>query len=250
MYQKERIQLIYDTLKKKKFLSSKDIMSLCHSSRDTTRRDMILMEQEGYGLRSRGGISLNQEERRILAYKQRQNEHIEIKKKLAKHALNYITLQKVIFFDVSTTIYELCQLVPNHLEAYTNAIRNIDPLASRCHAHMIGGIYHPRNAYMYGSSTLHEIEQIAFDLAFLGAASVKDDGIYFSEQEDALVKKKVAQRSECVCVLFDDSKYQKAGSFKALDFSDIHFLITNKKPPEHLANKIREAGCVVDIIGE
>ena len=36
---------------------------------------------------------------------------ISIKKKLAKHALSYINLQKVIFFDVSTTIYELCNIV-------------------------------------------------------------------------------------------------------------------------------------------
>ncbi|KRN49679.1 hypothetical protein IV49_GL000921 [Kandleria vitulina DSM 20405] len=250
MYQKERIHLIYSTLKMKQFLSSQEIMSLCNTSRDTARRDMILMEEEGYASRDRGGITLNQKDKMILDYKERQNENISIKKKLAKHALSYINLQKVIFFDVSTTIYELCNIVPSHIEAYTNAIRNIEALGQRCHAHMIGGTFHPKNAYMYGSETIHEIEQISFDIAFLGAASVKDDGIYFSEQEDALVKKKVAKRSNSVCVIFDDSKYQKKGAFKALDFSEIHFLITNKKPPKHLVNQIREAGCIVDIIGE
>ena len=43
MYQKERIHLIYSTLKMKQFLSSQEIMSLCNTSRDTARRDMILM---------------------------------------------------------------------------------------------------------------------------------------------------------------------------------------------------------------
>ena len=37
MYQKERIHLIYSTLKMKQFLSSQEIMSLCNTSRDTAR---------------------------------------------------------------------------------------------------------------------------------------------------------------------------------------------------------------------
>ena len=69
MYQKERIHLIYSTLKMKQFLRSQEIMSLCNTSRDTARRDMILMEEEGYASRNRGGIALNQKDKMILDYK-------------------------------------------------------------------------------------------------------------------------------------------------------------------------------------
>ena len=55
---------------------------------------------------------------------------------------------------------------------------------------MIGGTYFKKNRYMYGSQTLNMIDQIYFDLAYVAAAAVMEDGIYVEEFEDAMVKKK------------------------------------------------------------
>ena len=55
---------------------------------------------------------------------------------------------------------------------------------------MIGGTYFKKNRYMYGSQTLNMIDQIYFDLAYVAAAAVMEDGIYVEEFEDAMIKKK------------------------------------------------------------
>lgn len=45
---------------------------------------------------------------------------------------------------------------------------------------------------MYGSQTLNTLDQIYFDLCFVGVAAIMEDGIYVEEFEDAAIKRKLA----------------------------------------------------------
>ena len=184
-------------------------MKIFGISRDTARRDIVKMVDLGLGLRTHGGIMIKSQERMILDYKERQKEHISLKKEIARKALSYISVHKVIYFDVSTTINALCDLVPSHIIGYTNSLANVESLSAHCETHMIGGKYNPRGRFMFGPDAYKAIEGITFDLCFLGAACVKEDGIYFQDEDDAYMKHLVASRSHFVCVLYDDSKYLK-----------------------------------------
>lgn len=250
MDQNQRIMKIKDLLEQNKVLSYKEIMHYFQISRDTARRDIVKMVDLGLGIRTHGGIMINNMDRMILDYKDRQKEHIEIKKALAKKALSYISVHKVIYFDVSTTINILCTLVPSQIIGYSNSIANVEALSERCLAHMIGGIYHPQGRFMYGPDACRTIESINFDMAFIGAASVKEDGIYFQNENDAYLKHLVASRSNYVCVMFDDSKYVKDGAIKALNFDDIQIITTNKQPPESILKSMSDAGCLLDLTEE
>lgn len=61
---------------------------------------------------------------------------------------------------------------------------------------------------MYGSQTLNMIDQIYFDLAYVAAAAVMEDGIYVEEFEDAMIKKGSKSKSK-VCLVVDHSKFNK-----------------------------------------
>ena len=52
-----------------------------------------------------------------------------------------------------------------------------------------------------------------------------EDGIYVEEFEDAMIKKKVASRSQKVCLVVDHSKFNKKSSYKALAFKILMFLL-------------------------
>ena len=100
---------------------------------------------------------------------------------------------------------------------------------------------------MYGSQALEMLDNIYFDIAFIGAAAIKEDGIYVEEYGDAAIKKKVASRSASVCLVVDDSKFLKTSSYRALNWNAINFIITNTLLPESLMKEITEAGCILDI---
>ncbi len=247
MYQEERIYQILELLKNRKTLTNQDIMTEFHVSRDTARRDIIKLVEEGKAQRTHGGITLLSIHE-VGEYHVRQKQNVLVKKQLAKQAIRYLTVHKVCFFDVSTTIYEICHLVNENIEAYSHSIANIEALSQHCPAYMVGGRYHTSNRFMYGSQTIDTLDSIFFDFAYIGAAAIKEDGIYVEDLEDAAIKKKVAQRSACVCLVIDDSKFTKNSTYRALQWKDIHIITTNCKPPEHILEKIKNAGCSLDII--
>ena len=81
-------------------------------------------------------------------------------------------------------------------------------------------------------------------LAYVAAAAVMEDGIYVEEFEDAMVKKKVASRSQKVCLVVDHSKFNKKSSYKALAFQDIDVLVVDWLPDTY-REKIEKAGCQI-----
>ena len=81
-------------------------------------------------------------------------------------------------------------------------------------------------------------------LAYVAAAAVMEDGIYVEEFEDAMIKKKVASRSQKVCLVVDHSKFNKKSSYKALAFQDIDVLVVDWLPDTY-REKIEKAECQI-----
>lgn len=127
----------------------------------------------------------------------------------------------------------MCQYVSQDIEAYSHSLDNIEILSNHCSCHMIGGKYFKKNRYMYGSQTLNTLDQIYFDLCFVGVAAIMEDGIYVEEFEDAAIKRKLARRSQKVCLVADHSKFNKKSTYKALDFQDIDVFITDFLPKKY-----------------
>ena len=230
-----------------KIYKSKDtyleIMDQFHISRDTARRDIVRLVHENLAVRTHGGITLN-DVHQIGNYQTRKQKNEEIKNEIGKTAVSLIENNKVIFFDTSTTVAALCQYVESDIEAYSHSLDNIEILSNHCLCQMIGGTYFKKNRYMYGSQTLNMIDQIYFDLAYVAAAAVMEDGIYVEEFEDAMIKKKVASRSQKVCLVVDHSKFNKKSSYKALAFQDIDVLVVDWLPDTY-REKIEKAGCQI-----
>ena len=216
MYQEERIYKILEILKAKKTMTNQEIMDQFHISRDTARRDIVRLVNENLAVRTHGGITLN-DVHQIGSYQTRKQENEEI-------------LEKV--------------LIKANVEAYTHSLDNIEILSNHCLCQMIGGTYFKKNRYMYGSQTLNMIDQIYFDLAYVAAAAVMEDGIYVEEFEDAMIKKKVASRSQKVCLVVDHSKFNKKSSYKALAFQDIDVLVVDWLPDTY-REKIEKAECQI-----
>lgn len=249
MYQEERICQILEVLKERKTLSNQEITELFHISRDTARRDIVRLVEQGAVVRTHGGIMVPPMYAEAMPYKERSGVNREEKKLLAQKAVTYLTPGSVCFFDIATTVEEICRHVPDTIEAYTNSLDNMEYLAERgCGLHMLGGRMNRRNRYFYGGETLFHMENIHFDIAFIGAASICCDGIYVEEEEDAWVKRKAAERSAFVCVVSDSSKFLKKSHFKAVSFESIHLLLTDSQPPAEIMKSLKETGTILDLV--
>lgn len=71
MYQEERLYEILNILREKTVLSNKEIMETFNISRDTARRDIVRLVDEGVAIRTHGGIAVPSIRTEIKDYKSR-----------------------------------------------------------------------------------------------------------------------------------------------------------------------------------
>lgn len=251
IYQEERLLKILDHLKTHNQLSNTDICDLLDISRDTARRDIIKLVEEGAAIRTHGGIALPFYKEEIKAYKERAATASAEKLQIAQAASAYIADGDVCFIDASTTVQQLCGQIREPLTVYTHSLDNVEVLSGKrgIDIHLLGGEFNHDNRFFYDQSQVMQLNEVYFDKAFLGAAAIMNDGVYFVNREDALVKKQVSKRAGKVLVLADAKKFSLTASFKGIDFSDIDILITVEEPPEPLLSVLRENGIEIQTTG-
>ncbi|TKH36348.1 DeoR/GlpR transcriptional regulator [Paenibacillus polymyxa] len=247
MHQEERLLKILEYLQSRNQLSNSEICDLLNISRDTARRDIIKLVHEGGVIRTHGGIALPLLKEEIRAYKERVTSATKQKMLIAKAASEYIADGDVCFMDVSTTIQLLCGQLDKNLTVYTHSLDNAEALSakSEININLIGGKFNHENRFFYDYDTAMQLNDVFFDKAFLGAAAIMEDGVYFANRDDALVKKLVSRRAREVFLLADFKKFNLTSPFKGLNFSEIDILITNQDAPKHSLLMLQDSGVEV-----
>lgn len=232
MYQQERLSKIMKLLKEKEVLSSQELMKVFEISRDTARRDIVKLSEQGAVIRTHGGIALPEINSIIEKYKGRQQLNASAKRKIGRKAAELIKEDQIYFLDVSTTVLFLCENIKVPSVVYTNSMDNLNLLVDKENIEVcaVGGNTNCRNRFFYGSEAREQLLKIHFDTAFLGAASISEDGVYYEEKEDADVKRIAAARAGRVVVLADSTKFQKKSRYQALPLEMIDILITDREP--------------------
>lgn len=242
MYQEERLLKILHALKEKEKLSNEEVCQMLGISRDTARRDIVKLTEQGAAIRTHGGIALPLIKEEIGAYKKRLTAYSQEKHLIGKYSANLIEKNDLCFFDVSTTIKFLC----DHLEApaaiYTHSLDNIESLSDNENAdvHLLGGRLDRKHRFFYDHDLQTILESISFDKTFIGACAISEDGIYFETKEDRCIKKTAAERSKQVYLLADFSKFNQKSKFRAFDFSMIDVFVTDRKPPARFQEILKE----------
>lgn len=236
MYQEERLLKILEYLKQHQSMSVTDICTEFEISKDTARRDIVRLVQEGVVIRTHGGVSLPQLKKEILSYQDRLINEAEPKRTIGMLGAQLIQDHETVILDVSTTVQFVAeQIKAQHLTVITHSIDNVGILSDRedMQIYLLGGYLNVKNRSLFGPSILDKLSQIRADKAFIGAVAIGSDGIYYSYEEDARVKQEMARRSDQVIVVADHTKFTSK-SFYRLDFDYIDILITNQPVPNPL----------------
>lgn len=233
MHQEERILKVLAYLNEHNHMSIHDICEMFNVSRDTARRDIVRLINEGTAIRTHGGISLPTLKNTIKEYRERIEAYSEEKKIIAKRAMEYIEEGKHYFFDVSTIISLLAQEINKPIWVLTHSLDNIEILSEKkdIEVHSIGGCLNKRNRFFYKANYINYLEDIRFDISILGAAAITEDGIYYADEEDALVKQAAVRKSNFVVVLTEYEKFKLFSYYKGVNWEQIDVIITDKFPP-------------------
>ncbi|KRE49815.1 DeoR/GlpR family DNA-binding transcription regulator [Paenibacillus sp. Soil724D2] len=238
MYQEERLLKILDYINEHHAMSVMDICSLLDVSRDTARRDIVKLVQEGVVIRTHGGVALPQLKKEIATYQERLIDETDSKRKIGKIAAKLIQDRETVILDVSTTVQSVAeQISANNITAITHSIDIVGILSGRedLQVYVLGGYLHTKNRLLYGPSVIDKLRELRADKAFIGATAIQTDGLYFPYEDDVSVKKEMARRSDQVIVVADFTKFTSKSVYR-LDFDFVDILVTDQEVP----NEIRE----------
>ncbi len=149
MYQEERLKKILEYLDCSNNLSVHEICKMFDISRDTARRDIVKLVEEGTVMRTHGGITLPGLINTIRDYRQRLEAHSEEKRKISEKALMSIKDNEHYFFDVSTTVSYLAKELNKNVTVFTHSLDNIEILSENkdVTVHCIGGCLNKENRF-------------------------------------------------------------------------------------------------------
>ncbi|WP_342742026.1 DeoR/GlpR family DNA-binding transcription regulator [Sporolactobacillus nakayamae] len=234
IYQEERLVAILDYLQKARTMSVADICQRYTISRDTARRDIVKLVNQGAATRTHGGIALPDLGNKILAYRDRLQTYSEEKMRIGKKAVSYLNTDGCYFLNASTTISCMARQIDAQVSVFTQSLDVAELLSQQQNAtvHLLGGKLNHENRFFFSMESARQIEQIQFDGVFLGTAAIAEDGIYYEDEEDAWISRLAAERSECTIILADHKKFDNRSRFKAFDWDTVDVLITDRTLPQ------------------
>ncbi|MCF6137364.1 DeoR/GlpR family DNA-binding transcription regulator [Pseudalkalibacillus berkeleyi] len=234
MFQDERLLQVKEYLHKHKRISVTQLMALYEVSRDTARRDLVKLEEQGDVLRTRGGAKLL-ESSPVTSSKREQEHELPSRsmRAIANSAQTLIRDNDYILLDESITVRYLCEVISSlQLKAITNSLTHASILSKHegIQISVLGGILDKSNHCLIGSAIHEHLRQYFVDKVFIGAEGITNEGISYSNEESAMVHKTMSQRGAQVIVLADDEAFGKKSLVKSLNLPEVDTVITNKNP--------------------
>ncbi|MFD0961038.1 DeoR/GlpR family DNA-binding transcription regulator [Paenibacillus chungangensis] len=237
MFQEERLTLILQYLQEKQRIEVDEICGLLGISRDTARRDIIKLEQQGVIVRTRGGAILPPVSKVIPGYEQRMELDAPLKDSIGQLAATLIHDSDYLYVDASTTVrHTIKHMTSKNNCVVTNSLHTAEALTRKddVHIHMLGGIMSNEHRFVYGPRAIQMLDDYRIEKAFLGACGIASDGLSTSFEDECYLIRHVIHMAEQVILVTDHSKFGKKLFHKVADLSDIDIIVTNQEPDKQL----------------
>lgn len=257
MFIEERHQLILEQLEKNKKVVAADLSVKLDVSIDTIRRDLILLEENGFLKRTRGGAIPKSKVRMM---KPRNFTSRDIKEiyptydAIAKEASSYIHEGDTVYIGGSSIDYLMIKYLPRNIKytVITNSIITADEL--RCSDNIEMYISCGRvtsHGSVRDSLAVEFMKGIRIDKAFMSGPTLSAKfGLSNTSFDLVAFQRAVIESSKQTICLVPNVKLGVESVAKIADAKEIDVLITDWEAVEDEVTRIRDLGVEVIICKE
>ena len=241
MYKIERKSEIVNVLEQLGKVDVGELSARLGASRETIRRDLQEMEDDGILKRTHGGAVFARnypDASAELPVAAREIRHPGEKDAICRKAASLIRDGDSIFLDNSSTCLYLLKYIPPKMNVtiITNSVKLLSESVNHAsQSHLIiclGGIFHASNHSLYGNTALKNAEEFYPSRAFMSCSGIGPERITDSSILEVDLKRLMIERSQEVVLLADHSKFTRSGQVFLSDFSGIDAVITDEKAAE------------------
>lgn len=177
------------------------------------------------------------------------------KRAIAKRAIDELTDGDAIFFDTGMTTLEVARSIPSDLSLLvaTNSLENAFELRDACgEVKIVGDSLRSTSDALVGSSGESYLKKTNFDVVFLEADAVRDDGgLSVSNEDEARLKSLMCEAGRHVVLVADGDKFGSQSFREFASVSQVDVVITDIELGDDMKNILHNGGVkIIDSILE
>jgi DeoR/GlpR family transcriptional regulator of sugar metabolism len=220
----------------------------------TIRRDLRLLQKNGFLRRVHGGATSNRGRSYEPPFLLRATEHNDAKAAIGKKAADLVQDGDSIALDVGTTTLELARHLEDrqNLTVITPSLHIANLLANHPGIRLIlpGGVVRPGELSMVGRLTEDALEGFFIDKLFLGIGGIDlEAGLTEFNVDDSQVKQALIRRAKECIVLTDSSKFGNIAFAAVAPLDAVHTIITDDQIDPEICASLEEMDVEVFIAG-
>ncbi|WP_050184414.1 DeoR/GlpR family DNA-binding transcription regulator [Domibacillus robiginosus] len=248
----ERQQKIVELVNERSSIRVTELSDIFSVTEETIRRDLEKLEKESKLLRSHGGAVSVQEDEAEIHVSEREITNVKEKKAIAYEAAKRIVEGDRIMLDASTTAWEMAKILPNMpLTVITNSIKVVMELSKKEKIEVIstGGMLLPKSLSYVGPLAERSLEMYHVNKVFLSCKGIHlEEGLSDSNEGQALLKKKMIERSDEIILMADSSKFGKRAFSLIVPPGKVNEVITDKEIDEVSQQVLKERNVKLTIV--
>lgn len=248
MFAEERYNRIAALVASEGRVSVAQLSDRFNITKETVRRDLALLENDGILRRVHGGaVPANNASTSELSLTSREGRNQAEKVRIAKAALAMVPAEGSIVLDGGTTTGSLAGLLAQESADQLLIITHSLPVASTLigsslQLEFIGGRVRSLTSACVGSDTVSRYGDLRPDVVFIGTNGVHPEfGLSTPDPEEASVKATIVRSARRVVVLADGSKLNAETLVGFADLTEIDALITDVQPDAALTRALADA---------
>jgi len=231
----ERQSKILEHLKVKQFATVKELAGIVWSSESSVRRDIKILEANGYVSQIYGGVVLADHKNSVVPVTLRDSSRSDIKDAIAKRAAEYIFDGATIMLDGSSTVRRILKYLDKFAEL--KIITNNQRVFSECSnlkikIYCTGGLFLPQSNIFVGSSAENFLRTTHADILFFSSQAISNDGeVSDVSEEETSLRRIMIERAKTKIFLCDSSKIGQKKTFTLCCKDDIDKIICDSSLP-------------------
>jgi DeoR/GlpR family transcriptional regulator of sugar metabolism len=219
----------------------------------TIRRDIRILERDGFLRQTYGGATAHLTRSLDVAFNARALQHPREKRLIAMRATSLLDGLGTVFLGVGTTLEQFARSMParEDLTVVTPSLPIASLLGTRpFRVVALGGTVRRNDLTAVGAVAIATLARYRFDAAVIGAAGLSVRwGLTELADEEAEIQRVAISRAERVIVLADGSKIGAATSAVVAPAAAAHLLVTDASAPVAELDALRALGVGVVIAG-
>lgn len=256
---RRRAQMI-DLIRHQGQCTIQDLAAEFDTSKDTIRRDLDALAEQGLVQRTHGGASLAAEHRvnALVPFARRLGSQAAAKDRIGRAAAALVSEGEQVFINGGTTTLAMAKhLTAVGITVVTNSLFLPEPLcaAGVREVYVLGGLYRLRSQVTVGPAVLPDgsghFRTLHADIALIGVGGIANDGaVTTTSLPEAGTMRGMMDSAERTVLLADSTKFGHRQFAEICQLSARTTLVTDAEPPAQLLAVARDAGTEIIVAAE